>query len=286
MARLDLVDTYLAALAERMRWRSDLEDVLAEAEDHLYTTVERLTVGGSTVEAAQVAALHRFGRPDVIATAYARTSQGGLAMPTRFTHSGGTLAIASAVLWSVVLVAWWLAGAAGMTPSDPELTAAYLIYGVGAAALLGAGVTSVLSMLAVDQRLGGLGVLGKAGLAVMSLSVVLSLAAWVFLAWGIALAAGTAFFAAAMRGHGQAPRTATLAFGAGPTIGVITWMIVRAAQGLPLTYTGLWGADWAGNLLAITVGLALLAVGLLGIGRWLRSEHPVFDDGSDGALTA
>jgi hypothetical protein len=286
MARLDLIDTYLATLAERIRWRSDLEDVMAEAEDHLYTTVERLTALGSSVEAAQMTALHRFGRPDLIATAYARTSHGGLAMPTRFTHSGGTLALASAVLWSVTLAAWWLAGAAGMAPSDPELTAAYLIYGVGAATLLGAGVTLVVSMLAIDQRHGGLGALGKIGLAVIGVSVVLSLAAWVFLGWGIALAAGTAIFAAAMRGYGVMPRAATVAFGAGPTVGVIIWIIVRATQGLPLTYTGLWGDDWVANLLALTIGLAFMAAGLLGLGRWLRSERAVFDDGSDGALTA
>jgi len=58
-------------------------------------------------------------------------------------------------------------------------------------------------------------------------------------------------------------------------------------QDSPLGYSGLWGDDeWAVNLVAITVGAVVLAVGLIGLGRWLRSEHAAVVDGPGGALTA
>ncbi len=41
MAEYVLIDGYLDTMRTRVRWRRDVEDLVAEMEDHLYSTVER-----------------------------------------------------------------------------------------------------------------------------------------------------------------------------------------------------------------------------------------------------
>jgi hypothetical protein len=42
MAGYDLIDAYLGELAERLRWRRDVEELIDELGDHLWATVEGL----------------------------------------------------------------------------------------------------------------------------------------------------------------------------------------------------------------------------------------------------
>jgi hypothetical protein len=284
MARLQLIDAYVASLRTRVQWRPDVEALVAEVADHLYTTVERLEMDGIDEESAQRAALERFGDPDLVARAYAVAPTGGLAVPTRSTRTAGTFAIASAALWLAVLCAWWLAGT--IDPSwELRSTASTAMYAFGAAALLGAAGLQVAAMVGLDRRHGGLGTFGGAGIAVAGAAFVGCLAAWVFVGWATLMAVGTLLFAIAIWRRDMAPRVPTLAFGGGLAAGAIVWAVLRDRAG-QIDLGGLWGSDWLENEIGLTFGVVILAIGLLGLGRWLRSEEPAFIDASDHGFPA
>jgi hypothetical protein len=42
MARYGLIDGYLDTMRTEIRWRRDLDEIVSEMEDHLYSTVEGL----------------------------------------------------------------------------------------------------------------------------------------------------------------------------------------------------------------------------------------------------
>ena len=46
MAHYALIDGYLDTMRSEIRWRKDLDDVVSEMEDHLYSTVEHLVASG------------------------------------------------------------------------------------------------------------------------------------------------------------------------------------------------------------------------------------------------
>ncbi len=87
MARYALIDGYLDSMRSTIRWRRDLDDLVAEMEDHLYSTTEQLLARGTDVVDAQRATLARFGDPKVLAAAYASNHRGGIAVPTIFTRA-------------------------------------------------------------------------------------------------------------------------------------------------------------------------------------------------------
>ncbi len=151
-----------------------------------------------------------------MASAFATTPQGGLAVPTRSTRRAGTLALVAAVLWLTTLAVRWLAGVAepwGRVTYDALGTASSIWYTIGAAALLGASALTFVVPLGLDRRLGGLGVVGQVGLVFPGLSVVGALAAWVFMGWGLMLTIGTLLVASATLRRDVAPRPPMVAIG-------------------------------------------------------------------------
>ena len=108
MAEYVLIDGYVDTLRTRVRWRRDVDDLVAEVEDHLYSTVERFEATGTDSQLAQRKTLDRFGDPDLMADAFASTPRGGIAVPTKFTKTAGLFAIFASVLWLVaVAVTGW-----------------------------------------------------------------------------------------------------------------------------------------------------------------------------------
>ena len=99
MARYALIDGYLDTMRNEMRWRRDLDDVVYEMEDHLYSAVEHLVTRGVEPGNAQRTTLDRFGEPKVLSAVYASTNNGGLAVPTRTTRRAGTFAFIAAGSW-------------------------------------------------------------------------------------------------------------------------------------------------------------------------------------------
>ena len=83
----------------------------------------------------------------------------------------------------------------------------------------------------------------------------------------------------------MAPRLPTLLFAGGPIVGALAWSILRIARGT-IDLTGFWGEHWFENEVGLTVGGVILAIGLLGLGRWLRSEEPAGVDLPDQAIAA
>ena len=284
MARYDLIDGYVRTLRARVRWRPDVDGLVDEVVDHLYSTVERFEAGGIDADLAQRAALERFGDPDLVARAYASAPNGGLAVPTRSTRTAGTFAILSAVLWLVVIGAWWVTG---LIEPRYEWRAGAASLGdiLGAVALIGATSRMVAATLGLSRRHGGLGILGVAGLGAMALGVAGSFLAWVFIGWGTLTMVGVFLFGVAMWRRDLAPRLPTMLVAGGPVVGAVVWAALRSTRDT-IDLTGFWGEHWFENEVGLTVGGLILVVGLLGLGRWLRSEELALVDSHDGAITA
>ena len=104
MAGYALIDSHLEKVRAGLAHRADVAEVIAELEDHLYSAAERAEADGAEVRAAQEATLARFGDPGVVATAFATNARGGVAVPTSFTRSAGSVALVGAFLWLTVLV--------------------------------------------------------------------------------------------------------------------------------------------------------------------------------------
>jgi hypothetical protein len=266
MARYALIDGYLNTMRSEIRWRRDLDDLVSEMEDHLYSTVERLLATGIEPKAAQRDTLERFGEPKVLAAVYASNNTGGIAVPTRNTIRAGTFALAAAALWliaaAVVIMDW------GFLNED-NWQMGYILFSV---TVLTAGVLGVLAAVGVSKRLGGLGATGMIGLVITSVGVLASVIAWAVYLWMGLQGIGLLVFGIAVLRSGIAPKWSTMFVSSGFLVGLITWIVADAAKFGDLDE---WGdypdALWA----ALIVGVVIVAIGLIGWGIWLRNEEPV-----------
>ncbi|MGI9609450.1 MAG: permease prefix domain 1-containing protein [Acidimicrobiia bacterium] len=274
MAHYALIDGYLDTMRSEIRWRKDLDDVVSEMEDHLYSTVEGLLASGAEPQAAQQTTLDRFGEPEVLKAVYASTPTGGIAVPTKNTIRAGTFALVAGGLWLISATSYALTNAMGWDGFD---------YWLFSAAVLVAGVLGLLAMIGVGKRLGGLGLVGMVGLVITGLGVVMSFFAWAVPAWMGLQGVGMLVFGIAVLGRDVAPKWATLLVSSGFIIGVIAFFVGTAAEvGEPDSY-GDYPVAWQ---IATVVGTVLVAVGFIGWGLWLRSEEAVDIDSDNTALTA
>ena len=267
MADDQLIDGYLARLRRELAWRSDADEIVDEAADHLLSATERLTADGVDRGEAERLAIEHFGDTTTIATDYASSSNGGLAVPTKFTKLAGVAALVAAPCWLAV-AAGWMAAHLLDVEGVADVIAAYGIL----ASLVGASVATTLAVLGLIRRHGGLGLLGHIGLTLMGLGVVATLLFWFVMGWAVLFAAGMLLVALAANGRGLAPRASVVAFGAAWSAGAITWSVLRA---LEVGTRDQWGDYPIVSPIAIAVGVAILVPGLIGIGRWLAAETPV-----------
>jgi hypothetical protein len=144
-------------------------------------------------------------------------------------------------------------------------------YAIFSAALLAAGVLTVLTMIGVSRRSGGLGIAGMIGLVIAGLGVASSILAWAIPMWMGLLGIGLLVFGGAALNNGTAPKRSTLLASSGFIIGVITFTILNLAKVGPVDSYGdrpvAWGIGGA-------TGMIIVALGLIGWGQWLRSEEP------------
>lgn len=180
MAQYALIDGYLDTMRSEIRWRKDLDDVVSEMEDHLYSTVEHLLATGVEPQAAQRTTLDRFGEPEVLAAVYASTNTGGIAVPTRNTIRAGTISLFAGGLWLASGLFYLLTRAQDDGGGNDDWKIYYAIF---SSAILVAGVLTILAMIGVSKRSGGLGVLGMIGLGVAGLGVTSSIVAWAVPMW-------------------------------------------------------------------------------------------------------
>ncbi len=264
MARYTLIDGYLDTMRSEIRWRRDLDDLVSEMEDHLYSTVEHLLARGVESSAAQQATLDRFGEPEAVAAVYASTNSGGIAVPTQSTRRAGTLALISAAFWLAAMITYW--SGSGF---DDWSQAIYLLF---SAEILIAGVLGLLAMVGVSQRLGGLGVAGMIGLGIIALGVVASIIAWSVPLWMGLQGIGLLVVGLAVLRTDLAPKLSTLLTSTGFIVGVITFLVLtELGVGTPDSY-GDYPVAWN---VATGIGIAIVSLGLIGLGVWLRSEEPV-----------
>lgn len=187
-------------------------------------------------------------------------------MPTKFTRLAGIAAIVSAVLWAASAAMWLVDHFL-----DPSGRAEIAVGSAAFMTLVGAAASSGLLIIGLHRRHGGLGPLGAIGLALVGVGVVATLMFWFVMGWGLLLAAGMLLVALAVHARGLAPTAATVAFGGGWSIGVITWSVLRV---LEVGTRDQWGDYPIVSPTAIAVGVAILAPGLIGLGRWLSTETP------------
>lgn len=275
MAQYLLIDSYLDSFRTSMRWRREHDDLVAEMQDHLYSAVEQSEARGTDAMLAQQRTLERFGDPDVLATAFASTPQGGLAVPTEFTKTAGTVALFSAGLWLVGLLALLVSSvfpdrAAGTDPDQFILDGQTGSFIVAATALLAAGALMLVSMVGLYRRHGGLGAAGMVGLAVTGLAAAASFVFWAFGLWLTLFGIGTLIFGVAMLRRDIAPRVSTVVWSAGFAVGAITWNVLRWLEVGPVDQ---WGDYWVAAAVGVPVGVLIMAVGLVGLGLWLRAEQ-------------
>ena len=278
MSCYGLIAAYLDELGASMRWHRDVDDILAETDDHLRSAVERRVSDGLDSDGAQREVLQRFGDATAVARAFATTRSGRLALPTRSTRDASVLADICAGLWLAFPGVWHLGGwlydrlddngAADEVGSPAQLA----LMGVMAITLLSAAGLLLVTTLALRDRHGGFGLVGTAGIAGIGLGSVATLFGWFFIGWGGLLIAGTALVAIDLRRRGIAPKSAALTTGSGLAIGGLAWSVLRFIEvGSPDQH----GAYPIANAAGLTVGPVVLAIGLIGLGRWLASEEPI-----------
>lgn len=264
MARYTLIDGYLDTMRSEIRWRRDLDDLVSEMEDHLYSTVEHLLARGVEPSAAQRATLDRFGEPEAVAAVYASTNSGGIAVPTRTTRRAGTLALISAGFWLAAIITY----ASGL-PVDDWNGAVYLLF---SAEVLIAGVLGLLAMIGMSQRLGGLGVVGTIGLGIIALGVVASILAWATPVWMGLQGIGLLVVGFAALRTDLAPKLSTVLTSTGFIFGVATFLVLTELEVGTRDSYGDYPVAWN---VATGVGIVIVSLGLIGLGVWLRSERPV-----------
>jgi hypothetical protein len=127
---------------------AEADDIVAEAEDHLRTAVERLVATGVPTGDAEMQVLARFGSAQLLATVFAEEAKRGSAVSTTHTRRAGVAAMAAVPLLAV--------GQAGnVLTSRGAVHGAFLL-------VLTAGVAALVSGLwGLRRRHGGLGTIGR-----------------------------------------------------------------------------------------------------------------------------
>jgi hypothetical protein len=178
-----LIDAYLRTLQARLAWRNDSSEIDDEMRDHLYCAVEELEASGMDADAAQHRVLSRFGDPAAVAASFATSGSKGLALPTQFTRSAGGAAMIAASLWVASVSAWFVSV---LLEKDSGVWEgrAQVFWMLGASLLIGATTLTVVVLVGLHSRHGGLGVIGYLGLALGGVGVVASLVGWFVYGWG------------------------------------------------------------------------------------------------------
>jgi len=266
MAEADLIAAYLNELQPGLRWQRNADLVALELEDHLRESAARRTALGIDSVAAQQETLQQFGEPHMVALAFNLNSKGDIAMPTKFTRAAGTSALIAAGLWITAAVTG-LWGQLDMTEAWSDA-----IVPVIAALFFAALLCTLFTVAGTLTRTGGgrdpltISALVLAGISVLVMSAMPW--GWTFSALPLAVAA--LLVTLRLRANGLGSPAHWLLVAAWP-LGSATWILMEALRvGQVDSYGEYPAAFHTGFALAV----ALFALGLIAIGRWLHSEEP------------
>ena len=272
----DMITDYLETLRMRLRSRRDVDDLVAEVEDHLRAHVDALVREGNPEDEASRLALESFGDPNVVARAYLTTPAGTLAVPTDSTRAAGSLAVAGAGSWILLLVLWAVHHLLEST-LDWQLSFQPL-YFAGVLVLAGASGLMCAVAFAIRDRhgraLGPFGVVGLGALLVGAASTLV--VGWAVPVWMTLLGVGTACVSVAVLRRPIAPRLPAVLLGCALPAGAAAFIVARALElGSPNEFGDYPVATFAG----LTIGCLLSAAAMLAINRWLTREQPFADPG-------
>ena len=262
MAGDGTIDDYLSELHRRVAaWHRRPDDVVAEAADHLSERVEELTGDGHDAEQAIAVAIAGFGSPSEVADAHLRAAHRP-AIPTTGTRTSGVLAMVGGFAWiGLVLLA-------AVLPDDNTL--AWL----GLAQVFHLAIAmSVVAMVGLWQRHGGLGSLSLLSCMPAVLAAPFVLFVWPIPAWTMLLGLASLLFGIPVIARRVAPLASSIALTTGLAV---SGAAVLAAE-IFVTSTGEDFAFLESNpiIAAMVAGFVVYGLGLIGVGRWMRGEEPV-----------
>jgi hypothetical protein len=251
----DLIVAYLVELGHGLPGRQDVDDVLAEVEDHLRQKASQLEASGLDPDAAQREAVEAFGDPVVVARAFTTVPTVPGAVATRFTRFSGVVAIAAGLAW-VSLVGTIVFFAMMIVSASAIRTFA-----------IGAVVLTVVALVGSVRRAGGfrnvvIGVVFGC-VAALALPLAASLSPWTANAGYLSLlGVVTVLTIVAVRG------SRTRQFGRG------WWAFVFQGAWLPhmvVTAAFTWSHLWVFQVLGWTIDLGRLVHGdgpAVGVTMW------------------
>lgn len=270
MARYALIDGYLDAMRDGLHWRRDLDDLVSEMEDHLYSTVETLCATGNDRTVAERKALDRFGDPKTLAAVYASTTNGGLAMPTQFTRRAGTFALISAALIAA-FGAYWIIWMVFLDSQFEWEGAGSTTYTIATVALAVAFFSMTFATVGITQRTGTTGVMPIISFVLLGLAIPAAMVSWFIAGWMLLGGLGALIGSIVLLRSGLGNPAFALLYGLGLLAGLTTFTLLTTME---VGRVDEWGDYPVAALVGIGVGCFTTAIGLAGIGRWLRSENP------------
>lgn len=267
MSSHDLIDSYLVELRAALQRHPQVDDLVAEAADHLVECTGRLESTGHDRSTAQALALARYGDPSVVARAFAKA--GGIAMPAKTARVAGASALWAAAGWLGLAIGVFPYLATVMWFSDGWPGAWVLMV-----SLAGASTAGTLVLLH-GLLLRGTGSYSRTAYLSMGLGIAalvpLTLVTW---AWPFGVVPLAIAFALAVRrvntslaGTGSAD---WLLAGGWP-VGCALYLVLETLGFGPVAEFGNY--PWA-NAAGFLVGAVLFSAGLVRIGLRLRDEEP------------
>jgi len=174
MAQSGLIDSYLAELRASVSRLpdADVDDLVAEAADHLWTAAEHMVAAtGCPPAEAEAAAVARFGAAALVAKLHVEEAKRGGAVSTNTSRRAGIAAMAAPVLFAV--------GQAGNVTVERGAG-----HGLAVGLMLVAVAGFAFGLWGLRARHGGLGVWGRAAFWLFLASPFLALP----FGWGAAVA--------------------------------------------------------------------------------------------------
>jgi len=248
-----LIAAFLTELRYSAARLADIDDVVAEAEDHLLASVEAGIASGRSRADAEAEALARFGSAPFVAHVFIEEAKRGGAVSTRLTRRAGLAAMLSPLLMIVGAV-----GNEAVPASEGAL------HGVFVMLLVAAFGAFALALWGIRKRHGGLGAWGRAAFWLFVASPVIALP----FGWG----AGAAFAivqlaVVALLGIGMI-RARILPV---PAVGLFT-----LAPAATIVMAGGLTAAGVDAALYAPIGVAAFVVGLAWVG-WAMWREPALD---------
>jgi hypothetical protein len=266
-----LIDAYLVALRQTLRWRTDIDDVVDEVADHLRENVDRLVATGVAHDEAQRRTLACFGELGIVARSFVEAPTGDLAVPTRLTRWAGFAGLGASLAWVATIV-----GAMAGGHTDLVTTWTLQRYEIWAALIVVASALTTLTVAGVLLRTGRIrrpaGVVAVVAAAMVTAVFVPLTWAWavttVMAPLGLALLAGFRGDAGAADQFVRPVRLFAAAWPLGAMALVLGDEIYRVG---PVDAYGDYPVAWLASFLACA---ALSAVVLGVVGKRLRAERP------------